>query len=307
MRFSLFLTIPLWVLMGCSNAETSSNKTVADSLPKPVIRQGLDSTHKVLNENVAYVGWANMFDESEKSAQNEIYLELYFKNEASSKLPYEKIVALTDSVVHKDEELFRKRLPLELAIKYFDLRGLAQLKVYDSANKFICRANFVRVEYVEDVISSFFVAVYRTEKPIKSGSHYVTGHLSEELASVNYTTSQDTILTKNILAKLKAPIPYEALQKSGEHLKFNNSDSTLSIVNSDEHTYVVLSSKDALTVLYKSDESENFTRMLFIPILRKKLPLILMQNVAPETDSFWETLLYFDGKKYRKATFNRNF
>lgn len=123
-------------------------------------------------------------------------------------------------------------------------------------------------------------------------------NFKEAPKSVNYIIKEDTILTQKMLTKLKVAMPYYGLANNGKHFQYKNSDSTISVVNSDEFAYIVLSHGKEFKVLYKSPDFENITDLIVVPQMNNKLPYLLTRNVKPETDVMWDKLLYYDSTKY---------
>ena len=287
---SLSITI---LTLSCSN-DNHSKKVNNDPVQNSA-KVTSNSTIDVLNQNVAYVGFIETFDFSN---ENEVYIGLYLLQDEISEDEYLKIEKLADSLIYEDDENSRYKFPENVSRKYFDLRGLSKLSIYDNQNRFVSHAEFLRVEFFNQSISSSFIAVYKTDKKIKSGAMYGISNFTEATKPINYDIKEDTILTQKVLTKLKVAMPYYGLANNGKHIQYKNSDSTISIVNSDEFAYIVLSHAKEFKVLYKSPDLENITDVLVVPQMNHKLPYLLTRNVKPETDVMWDKLLYYDGTKY---------
>jgi hypothetical protein len=290
---TLIILITLLLTLGCSNKNNSKGSNI-DSLQTTFI-DTLQTEIDILNENIQYIGFIDKFYFTN---DNEAYIELYFIKDETSYDEYKKIVKLTDSLIYEDDENSRHRFPASIAPKYFDIRGLLKLKIYDNNHKFFCNADFLRVEYLNQNISSPFIAVYKTEKIIKADSYYGISNFNETFEQTNYTISKDTVLTQNILTKLNEQEPYYGREYNGTHLHFLNSDTVLSVINSENYAYVVLTTNKDFKVLYKSSDIENISDLRIIPLTKNKLPYILTRNVKPETDVMWDNLLIFNGTKY---------
>lgn len=293
MRRLIILTTT-FLIFGCINRD-NSNRVNNDSLQTTNTKTLQENIDK-LNESIQYIGFINKFYFSD---ENEVYVELYFLEDEINADKYDKIVKLTDSLIYKDDENSRRRFPESLALKYFDLKGLSKLKIYDNRNKFVSNANFLRVEYLNQNISPVFIAVYKTEKKIKADNYYGISNFSGVFETTKYSITSDTILTKNVLTKLEEIRPYSGLENNGTHLHFTNSDSVLSIINSENFAYIVLTTSNDFKVLYKSSDFENFSDIKIIPLTDNKFPRILTRNVKPETDVMWDNLFYCDGKNYK--------
>lgn len=298
MRIFILLTIAI-LTFSCSNKDKSniSNNDSLQNLPNK-----RDKKIDVLNENVHYLGFINKFYFSN---ENEAYIELYFNKEEIATEEYNKLEKVADSLIYSDDENSRSRFPASLSTKHFDLKGLSKLAIYDDNNKFVCNANFVRVEYLNQNISPCFIAVYETDKKIKSDNYYGISNFEKSLDSVKYTITKDTILTQKLLTKLNVSKSYDGLENSGTHILFAKSDTILSVVNSQNFAYIVLHNGEKFKVIYKSPEPENINHLKVIPLMKNKLPYLLTRNSKPDTDISWDKLLYYDGTKYTNANRQR--
>jgi hypothetical protein len=300
MRTFLILTT-LLLTFGCSNNDNSKGSN-NDSLQATNI-DTLQTNKYLLNENIQYVGFIDKFYFSKK---NEVYVELYFIKDETDADEYERIVKLADSLIYEDDENSRHKFPDNLSQKYFDLRGLSKLKIYDQDNKLFCNADFVRVEYLNQNISSPFIAVFKTDKLIKEDGYYGISNFNGTFEQMSYKVSKDTLMTEKILTKLNEQKPYYGLENNGTHLSFSQNDTILSIINSENFAYVTLTTDKDFKVLYKSTDFENIYNIRNIPLTKNGLPYILTRNVKPETDVMWDNLLIYNGTKYTATNRQRN-
>lgn len=300
MRTFLILTT-LLLTFGCSNKDNSKGSNNG-SLQTTNI-DTLQTNKDLLNDNIQYIGFIDKFYFSKK---NEAYVELYFIKDQTNADEYEKIVKLADSLIYEDDENSRRKFPDNLSQKYFDLRGLSKLKIYDRDNKLFCNADFVRVEYLNQNISSPFIAVFKTDKLIKEDGYYGISNFIGTFEQLSYKVSKDTTMTQNILTKLNERKPYYGLENDGTHLSISDNDTILSIINSENFAYVTLTTKKDFKVLYKSTDFENINDIRIIPLTKNGLPHILTRNVKPETDVIWDNLLIYDGTKYKATNRQRS-
>lgn len=294
------LTLTLLTL-GCSNKDNSKGSN-NDSL-QTTNTYTTQTNNNVLNENIQYIGFIDKFYFSN---DNEAYVELYFIKDETNADEYEKIVKLADSLIYQDDENSRHKFPDNLSQKYFDLRGLSKLKIYDKNNKLFCNADFIRVEYLNQNISSPFIAVFKTDKLIKEDGYYGISNFNGTFEQINYKVSKDTLMTQKILTKLNEQRPYYGLDNNGTHLSFSNNDTILSVINSENFAYVTLTTNKDFKVLYKSVDFENFSDLRIIPLAKNKFPYILTRNIKPETDVMWDNLLIYNGTKYKATNRQRN-
>ena len=292
MRTLIILTIAL-ITLGCSNRD-NLKRLKNDSL-QATYTDTLQTNFDLLNESVQYIGFIDKFYFSN---ENEAYVELYFLKDEINADEYDKIVKLTDSLIYKDDENSRHRFPDSLSSRYFDLSGLSKLKIYDNDNKFVSNADFIRVEYLNQNISPVFIAVYKTEREIIAGNCYGISNFNGTFEPTKYSMTSDTVLTQNLLTKLNEQRPYYGLENNGTHLQFLSSDTVLSIINSGNFAYIILTTTDDFKVLYKSPYFENISDLKTIPLTKSDFPIILTRNIKPETDVMWDKVFYYDGTKY---------
>ncbi|HKX86031.1 MAG TPA: hypothetical protein VJL37_05130, partial [Flavobacterium sp.] len=247
----LILLLIAALAFGCSdkdNSKTSNNDSLkTDSADTKAIKIA------ALNEPIQYIGFMNQFYFSK---DNEVYIELYLTNNNITADEYSQLEKLADSLIYEDDENSRHRFPARFSSKHFDLRGLSKLKIYDNNNTFVCDADFVRVEYLSETISSSFIAVYKTSKKIQSDNYYCISNFKATFDPIDYSITKDTVFTQKILTKLNVPKAYNGLEDSGTHIQFKNGN-TLSIINSESLAYIILNSGEEFKVLYKSSEPEN--------------------------------------------------
>ncbi len=300
MRIIILLTT-LLLTYGCSNKDNSKGSNNYSSQTTNI--DTLQANKDLLNENIQYIGFTDKFYFSK---DNEAYIELYFTKDETNADEYDKIVKLADSLIYEDDENSRHKFPDNLSQKYFDLRGLSKLKIYDKDNRFFCNAKFLRVEYLNQNISSPFIAVYKTEKLINEDGYYGISKFNGKFEQMNYKVSKDTLMTEKILTKLNEQKPYYGLENNGTHLSFSHNDTILSIINSENFAYVTLTTDIDFKVLYKSAEFENVYDIRIIPLSKNKLPYILTRNIKPETSIMWDNLLIYNGTKYIVTNRQRN-
>ncbi|WP_130734651.1 hypothetical protein [Flavobacterium sp. J27] len=304
MRTLLFIIIHILVF-SCAEKTNSNFSTYQPKIssPKDTIENNIkpDTLLAILQENSHYIGYIKPFYFSN---EQEVYIELYFLKDTLSVDEYAKIEKLADSLIYEDDDNSRLGFPKKLSNSYFDLRGLSNLKVYDDNHHFVCNANFIRVEYLNQNISPCFIAVYKTEKKIDSDHYYCISNINTTFEKLNYAIFKDSVFTQKIRQELSLTLPYNAFNEEGTHIRLNN-NTTLSIVNSSDYAYIVLKKEGTFKVLYKSKETENITGLTILPLSKNELPYILVRCIAPESDFMWEGLLYYDDNKYTYANRQR--
>ena len=185
MRTLVILTTTL-LIFGCSNKDSSNilNETKA-VIPK---------------ENIQYI---DIINKDNSLNENEFYIDLHFLKDVLKTYGYDKIVELTDSLIFQDDDTRRSRFPEILAPKYFDLRGLSKLGIYDKSSEFVSNGKFVRVEYLDMPLDSKFIAVYKSDKKIIAENYYYgISNFSGDFETSKYSIKSDNYLTQNILSQI---------------------------------------------------------------------------------------------------------
>jgi len=286
-QFNILL---LSIAIFCSCSSKKSEVQAAQSIPVSNKINLFDST-----DLVSYVGFINRYYFQKT---DEFYVDLYFKNDRIEDSEYSQIAGSGDSTIYKDDENHRTRVPLRIASREFDFRGLETIALFDKNNRFLTNAHFVRVEYLDQNISPVFTAVYKADKPnLTDKAIYCIGNLRDNITTDNYIAFDDTILTKEIVQKLGITHKF-TLDGKHFHTKDNNS---ISLINIDTTAMIIEKKNEFIKVIYQSKVSENIFDIVFVPIIRNSRPIILTKSVMPDTDVEWNELLIFDGKLYQSS------
>lgn len=278
---TLLLTL---LLFSCNNSKPKDKERVSNSTTQQI--NLFDSI-----DNETYIGFVNKFYFQKT---DEFYIELYSK---SNDFDFERISKLADSVIYKDDENMRSRIPLSIASKEFDFTGIKELTLYDKKNNELTKAHFIRVELLEGNISSYFTAVYKTDKPKSlDNAVYCIGNLKENLTKANYNEFEDSVLTNEIVNKLNLIHNYNLESK---HYQDNITKTTTSVINLDTIAQIIEESNSDYNCIYKSTEREHIFELVFIPLTRNSRPILLTKSVVPDTDVEWNSVLVYDGTKYK--------
>ena len=278
---TLFLTL---LLFSCNNSKSKDKENVNTTSSR-------ESSLFDSIDNETYIGFVNKFYFQKT---DEFYIELYSE---SNDFDFERISKLADSVIYKDDENMRSRIPLSIASKEFDFSGIKELTLYDKKNNELTKAHFIRVELLEGNISSYFTAVYKTDKPKSlDNAVYCIGNLKENLTKVNYKEFEDSVLTNEIVSKLNLT---HNCNLESKHYQDNITKATTSVINLDTIAQIIEKSNSEYTCIYNSTENENIFDLLFVPIIRNSKPILLTKSWMPDTDAAWNSVLVYDGTKYK--------
>ena len=277
---TLLLTL---LLFSCNNSKPKDKENVNSSISQQ--NNLFDS-----NDNNTYIGFVNKFYFQKT---DEFYIELYAKK---NDINFEKIAKLADSVIYKDDENKRSRIPLSIVSKEFDFSGIKELTLFDEKHNELTKAHFIRVELIEGNISSYIAAVYKTNKPkVLDRAVYCIGNLKVNLTKVHYTQFEDSLMTNEIANKLHLTHNYNLESKNYQD---NIKKTTITVINLDSTAQIIEKSNSEYNCIYKSTEREHIFELIFIPLTRNSKPILLTKSVVPDTDVEWNSVLVYDGKKY---------
>ena len=280
----------LLLLFSCKHKETKENEKLGSSNSQQI--DLFDS-----NDNCTYVGYVNKYYFQKT---NEFYIELYSKR---TDINFDKISKLTDSIIYKDDENVRRRIPLSIASKEFDFSGIRELTLFDGKQNELTKAHFIRVEFLEGSINSYITAVYQADSPARvNKAVYCIGNLTESLTKANYTEFSDSAMTRDIMNKLN--LTY-TLNLESKHYRESINKPTFSVINMDSTAQIIERLKSGYNCIYKSSEREQIFDLVFIPIIRNTKPILLIKSVVPDTDVDWNSLLVYDGTTYKPTESQR--
>lgn len=284
--FDFYVLIILMSFLSCTHVKTKvTENTELDKM----------NTLELFTENDknSYVGFVYTY---ENQTTDEFYVELYSKTNDSY---FEAISKKVDSVIYSNDVIKRSRLPLSIASKLFDFRGMKELTLFDRNHNELTTARFIRVELFDDAIMSYFTAVYKAEDARElSKAVYCIGNLRDKLSKINFSLVEDSLLTSNILNKLNLPNKNNI---ECAHYTNKATTSTVSVVNLDSTSCIYEKNNSDLKCIYTSAELEHIHDLIFVPITRNSKPILLTKSWVPDSDIVWSTLLVFDGTTYRLA------
>lgn len=225
---------------------------------------------------------------------DEVHVEAYFHRDNITWEDFEQVAALGDSLIFKDRENTRTRIPLNEAKKHFDLSGLDSIGIYNERGERVATADFLRVEYLYESISSGFIAVYRCKnKPTPLHEHFCVGNAQLKPDSVRFEEIEDQRLIKQLMSGMD-----DSQYSSAYQFKHSDKDLTISVINSNEKVMIFLTDSGSSELIYLSTDSESVSNILALPVIDNGLPLLLIRYNQPDGDMEWDGLLAFDGKDY---------
>ena len=243
----------------------------------------------------SYIGWLRAIEEGENE---DVYLELYFREDSISHNTYDYLEEQLDSVVHDSGELIRRRLPIDVASQFFALDGLEVITVFNHDNEELIELPLKRVEYLEPGIDSKYIAVYEMPENIMGTSWIAIGDFNQKMPLAKYEYTEDEeILT---LVKDRFNISEDKNTISEGHLSVVTSivtEESMVAFNKLDKAYIGYCFDSIELVVYEGD-NEYIISIHALPIEHDGMPLILTESGQSETDFLWENLLQFDGDRY---------
>lgn len=103
-------------------------------------------------------------------------------------------------------------------------------------------------------------------------------------------------MTNEIVNRLNLTHNYNLESK---HYQDNIRKTTITVINLDSIAQIVEKSNSDYNCIYKSTEREQIFELVFIPLTRNSRPILLTKSVVPDTDVEWNSVLVYDGTKYK--------
>ncbi|NEU07791.1 hypothetical protein GZH53_05660 [Flavihumibacter sp. R14] len=268
---------------------------ISATLPEKTESTTVVQPKKVSVSKEVYINSIAYFPETQ-----EFYVDLQLKNPDT--FDWETVTQMTDSVIYRDDEMTRSRLPISVARQHFNLDLLNILEIFSPLHERIAGVKLSRVEYYETNIESYFIAVFKPAKTlkIKSDIFYCLSPSNELKRAVSSKYIADTLLTARLKKELSIRSGYQFASK---HVEVKETGSLYSVLSFQEQprnvSYLTELKGNKINLLCKQTEEYAFWDILPIPLYQNDKPILLVTMAVPDTDA---TLAYtpfvFNGKKY---------
>jgi hypothetical protein len=247
-------------------------------------------------DSTVYIGAAGYFPDTK-----EFYIPLYYRLESDNYVDPEKL----DSIISEKEGNVRKRLPLAEAVKEFYLEEMEHVLLFNSDNEFLGRLSLKRVEYMEDQISSQFVAVYPAIKLAHNPDdlHYAVSANYSPLPKDSFDVEEleDVALDTAVLHGVNLA---QSSRCVTNHFKVLPAGNIYSILSNDTVSLLTETIDNHTTVLQEGDDF-HFGNIMPLPISVYGKPIILVYYYVPETDVTGNFISAFNGTSYEGASYGR--
>lgn len=234
---------------------------------------------------------------------NEVTVELFYLNDYTEEAG-NKLKQAAQQVVYDQNEVKRTRIPATIAKTYLDLSGLDKINLFDGQGHFITKAQFVGVDYYEDLISGSMVAAFKLEQALDQQPVFFIS------ASHHLDPGIPTVLppgkNRRLIDYLVAETGADTTDQWGFHvMQFQQAVSeTYTLMSASNAAYIYATFNEDIFPVYQADETVILDGVV-LDIQFNNKPLILLRQGKPETDWIWSNLLYYDGAVYQSATHNR--
>ncbi|MBX2966422.1 MAG: hypothetical protein KF845_09770 [Cyclobacteriaceae bacterium] len=286
----LYKLFALTLLIACTTPGASDNSKSDSNTESITIAQQEIISNIQATDSLSYIGFINKFENSD-----DFYTDIYFI-EGFNYADYDKVRSLGDSIIFRNEELKRVRIPTEKVKQYFILDGLNKINIYNRNNELITTGELTGVEYVEDVIESRFVAVFKLENPGISDYQFCIGNIRENLSTLEYSVIDSDTLTSKLIKHIG--VNNERVWRQ-THYKLSEHGNVYSIISADTTAFIIETLGNKVNLLYKSESSEFIYDLSIVSKEINGKPILLTFCGLPETDITWTSLLIFNGVEYK--------
>src|SRR5688572_11691391 len=298
MRLSITCSL-IMMMSACTQQKETTTETKADSTQtsQEILRDPI----QLQNDTSIFISSIIPFDET-----REFYTPVYTLDNLEEGA-WESIATKLDSVVYVgDDETKRTRLPLNIAKQYFNLSGLNRISLYNQVGNRITDATLVRIEYLEDLIESQYVAVFKPTIPsaFTSDVYYCITASADSLKtiSVGYKELTDTNLTAKLFQRFKID---STKVWEINHLQFLRDNSIWTAIALDQGSFLIETKGNESTILYQSNEDYSIMEVMLVHIEINTKPVLLVTFGKNETDWIWTSLMVYSSKGYEVVNSSR--
>jgi hypothetical protein len=165
----------------------------------------------------------------------------------------------------------------------------------------------VRIEYLEDVIESEYIAVFKPMIPswYTSDVHYcITASAVNSLKtiSVGYKELKDTNLTAKLLQRFKID---STKVSEINHLQFLRDKSIWTSIALEQGAYLIETKGNESTILYQTREDYYIMEVMMVHVEINSKPVLLLTLGVNDTDMIWTSLMVYSSKGYEAMNSNR--
>jgi len=232
---------------------------------------------------------------------NELYVSLNFKKDIE--VNRERLAMSHDSLIYSNEEYTRVRVEKSLSERYFDLDRLNTLEVFNLTGETMGEASLVRVEYMEDMLFSQYIAVLKPSKSAfsENESYVVINPVGREIKKGwSFEKFESISFSNSVISQAGIKASYIMAKSHLEIQPDNTTYSSISVTTEEfKRTSYLMKSYDSTTeVIMEFSEDYIIDQLFGTPLVLNGRPVLLLQLGIPDTDVTWYLPAYFDGENY---------
>ncbi len=237
---------------------------------------------------------------------NQFFVYLNY-NEGYDWKTHEEIEPFLGEPETEDFETTRRKLPPELATKYFNMPWTSELWLFDNSTySKLTELEFIGVEYFEDMITSSYIAVFKATNFIEPTSFADMNHYcisSNSNGRIKSDFKAQPVDSKAYGTELKKRFGFTDRKRlKTQSIEFNNSTLTLCSFLGENYNSnsAIMKSNDQKHIILLEILANEYVmwEMTLTPLFIKDMPVIVMDMGVPDTDHNWTQIAIFNGTNY---------
>lgn len=276
---SFFWILPL--LCACSESVSESGHETEESAL--LIAEDLSGLH---------IGFVDYLKETDEYA-----LELELRSNKNLNEWYKHGQPFCGKTIFEEEfEFIRLEMSEDLANTWLDARFLEHLHLYDTNNRDLGEAHFVRFERIEGNLNSYFAAIVKIDSGTKAGN-YAVGGLKATLPELDLDRkSRKELFT----AALQSTQDLDNMGTTQIGISGHYYSLFQATHPSEYKTTCRLSETfaDKTHEVFRNDEGEIIVQLQPLPLSFNGKPVLLLAKAIMYSDVFWSSIFVYDGRRY---------
>jgi len=204
---------------------------------------------------------------------------------------------LCGKTIYEEEfEFIRQEMSEDLANTWLDIRFLEHLHLYDTNNRDLGEARFVRFERIEGNLYSYFAAIVKMETGTKSGNYAIGGRKDalpelpldrkprKELLAAARNDAKD--MDEWGTTQIGIAGHYFSLFQATHPSEYKTTCQLYETMGDKTHE------------MWRNDEGEIIVHLQPLPLSFNGKPVLLLAKAFMSSDVFWSAVFVYDGKQY---------
>lgn len=234
------------------------------------------------------------------SNTNEYYINLYLNEGFDYESSIDIIEKNLDLLIFEDEhnEISRKRIKIDYATKYFNIKELDTIYFYNEYNELIGSGIFKRAELYDNFERSF-IAVYKPLISDNTQKPYYVSNCEFQFTKTELVKTENLDLENKIINTYK--IDKNSIYKTN-HFKYSKDNSNYSIISYEFpylNSILVKYKEGKLIKLYETLGKSYILDELFISAFEYNNKPIFIAGFGKPDSGYYEIIpLFYDGEEY---------